>query len=56
MHVKLAESLDECTNNQKSLKENLRYQYIYALRTVRMLESGIDGTRKISVWSLMTGT
>ena len=47
MHVKLAESLDECTNLPKSLKEKLSEYSIYtSLKTVKMLESGIDGTRK----------
>ena len=47
MHVKLAESLDECTNLPKSLKEKLsEYSTYTSLKTVKMLESGIDGTRK----------
>ena len=47
MHVKLAESLDECMNLPKSLKEKLsEYSTYTSLKTVKMLESGIDGTRK----------
>ena len=47
MHVKLAESLDECTNLPKSLKEKLsEYSTYTSLKTVKMLKSGIDGTRK----------
>ena len=47
MHVKLAESLDECRNLPKSLKEKLsEYSTYTSLKTVKMLESGIDGTRK----------
>ena len=47
MHVKLAESLDECTNLPKPLKEKLsEYSTYTSLKTVKMLESGIDGTRK----------
>ena len=47
MHVKLAESLDECTNLPKSLKEKLsEYSTYTSLKTVKKLESGIDGTRK----------
>ena len=47
MHVKLAESLDECTNLPKALKEKLsEYSTYTSLKTVKMLESGIDGTRK----------
>ena len=47
MHEKLAASLDECTNLPKAFKEKLAENSTYtSLRTVRMLESGIDGTRK----------
>ena len=47
MHVKLAESLDECMNLPKSLKEKLsEYSTYTSLKTVKMLKSGIDGTRK----------
>ena len=45
MHVKLAESLDECTNLPKSLKEKLsEYSTYTSLKTVKMLESGIDAS------------
>ena len=47
MHEKLAASLDECTNLPKAFKEKLAENSTYtSLRTVKMLESGIDGTRK----------
>ena len=47
MHEKLAASLDECTNLPKAFREKLAENSTYtSLRTVKMLESGIDGTRK----------
>lgn len=47
MHEKLAASLDECTNLPKAFKEKLAENGTYtSLKTVKMLESGIDGTRK----------
>ena len=47
MHEKLAASLNECTNLPKAFREKLAENSTYtSLRTVKMLESGIDGTRK----------
>lgn len=47
MHEKLAASLDEMTNLPKSFREALKENSTYtSLKTVRMLESGIDHTRK----------
>ena len=47
MHVKLAESFDEMTNLPASLRERLFQTCSYTkLKTVRMQESKIDGTKK----------
>lgn len=47
MHEKLASSFDEMTNLPKTFREKLaENSVVTALKTVRMLESGIDGTRK----------
>ncbi|MBR1930782.1 MAG: 23S rRNA (adenine(2503)-C(2))-methyltransferase RlmN [Lachnospiraceae bacterium] len=47
MHVKLAESFDDMTNLSKNFREKCRQWYSYTtLRTVRVQESAIDGTRK----------
>ncbi len=47
MHVKLAPSIDDMTDLSKDLRERLKEECDYtSLRTVKMLESGIDGTRK----------
>lgn len=47
MHEKLASSVDEMTNLSKNFRERLKEECIYtSLKTVEMLESQIDGTRK----------
>ena len=47
MHVKLAQSFDEMTNLPKSFREECAGQYAYTrLETVKLQESGIDGTKK----------
>ena len=47
MHEKQAGSYDEMTNLPKAFREKLTENAKYvSLKTVRMLESGIDGTRK----------
>ena len=47
MHQKLASSIDEMTSLSKSFREQLKETSTYtSLRSVKMLESGIDGTRK----------
>ena len=47
MHVKLAQSFDEMTNLPKSCREECAGQYAYTrLETVKLQESGIDGTKK----------
>lgn len=47
MHVKLAEGYEEMTNIPRKLIERCREQYDYTtLKTVRVQESGLDGTRK----------
>lgn len=47
MHEKLAPSIDDMTNLSKAFREKLKENTTYtSLKTVRMLESGIDGTRK----------
>lgn len=47
MHVKLAESFGEMTNLSKVLRENCKLWYTYtSLKTVRVQESRIDGTKK----------
>lgn len=47
MHVKLAEGFEEMTNLSKVLRENCKLWYTYtSLKTVRVQESRIDGTKK----------
>ena len=47
MHVKLAEGYEEMTNIPHKLTERCRERYDYTtLKTVRVQESGLDGTRK----------
>lgn len=47
MHVKLATGFDDMTNLSKNFREQCKEQYSYtSLRTVRVQESAIDGTRK----------
>ena len=47
MHVKLARGFDEMTNLPLSLREKCAGEYEYtSVKTVRMQESAIDGTRK----------
>jgi len=47
MHVKLASSYEEMTNLPMEFREKLKESSFYtSLKTVRMLRSGIDGTRK----------
>ncbi len=47
MHEKLASSYEEMTNLPKGFREKLKENTSYtSLETVRMLQSGIDGTRK----------
>ncbi len=47
MHVKLAEGFEEMTNLSKVLRKNCELWYTYtSLKTVRVQESRLDGTRK----------
>lgn len=47
MHEKLALSYDEMTNLPRTFREKLAENSVYtALKTVQMLESAVDGTRK----------
>ncbi len=46
MHVKLAENFDDMTNLSRDFREKCKKWYDYTtLRTVRVQESAIDGTR-----------
>lgn len=47
MHVKFARSFDEMTNLSKDLREKCQNRFSFtSLRTVKVLESKIDGTKK----------